>query len=89
MSKNSSVEEYFASFESIFDTFRAKSNNLYSEIEAWHARINSFGLLNFPQKAISFSDTHQYLELLNLLWGEYDLLYHGKIKSLNRNNFFP
>jgi len=79
-----SVEESFVSFESRFDKFWVKSKNLYSEIDAWHDRINSFGSLNFEQKAISFSNTHQYLELLNFLWGEYDLLYHGEIKSVGK-----
>jgi hypothetical protein len=79
-----SVEESFVSFESRFDKFWVKSKNLYSEIDAWHDRINSFGSLNFEQKAISFPNTHQYLELLNFLWGEYDLLYHGEIKSVGK-----
>ena len=81
MRKNSSVES-FESFESMFDKFWTKSQDLYSKIDAWHAHIYSFVSLNFNQKAISFSDTHQYLELLNFLWGEYDLLYHGEIKSV-------
>jgi len=68
------------STEEEFTSFNSKSVALYNDIDIWLARINSLQEYDIERKEISLSDAKNFLELINFLFSDYDLLYHGEIK---------
>jgi hypothetical protein len=75
-------ESYKESFEDIFSAFCEASEILFEEIEIWFDRVKSFGDVDVKSEGddMSFLNARNFAELLNFLWGNYDLLYHGEIK---------
>jgi len=74
-------KEKSPSTEDEFTTFSSKSLALYKDIDIWLVRINSLQELDIERKEFSFSDAKNFLELINFLLGDYDLLYHGETKT--------
>ena len=69
------------SLSTIYNEFKSKSDDLFKEIDNWSARIDLLQKLDTSRTDFSFSDISKFLEFFNFLSGEYDLLYHGQIKS--------
>ena len=70
--------------EDEFTTFCNKSLALYKAIDNWLVRINSLQECDIERKEISFSEAKNFLELINFLFSDYELLYHGEIKILGQ-----
>ena len=82
------VVDKIESLNEIYHTFASQSKDLFNEIDNWSVRIHSLQKLDTSRKDFSFSDISKFLQIFNFLWGEYDLLYHGKIdgKELHKRD---
>jgi len=80
--KSVGKESYKESFEDTFSSFCELSESLFEEIDNWFDRVKSFGNVDVKSEGddMSFINARNFAELLNFLWGNYDLLYHGEIK---------
>ena len=57
---------------------------LYKAIDNWLVRINSLKEFDIENNEISLSDAKNFLDLINFLFSDYELLYHGEIKILGQ-----